>query len=102
MRRPAILDTLSTTTRANLTADALSGLTVAMVAIPLSLAIAIASGADPTTGLITAIVAGFLISAVGGSHFQIAGATGHLINDGVVDTNTGQVTLRYEGEVCLP
>ncbi|MGA1180425.1 MAG: SulP family inorganic anion transporter, partial [Marivivens sp.] len=52
MRRPAILDTLPATTRASLTADALSGLTVAMVAIPLSLAIAIASGADPATGLI--------------------------------------------------
>ncbi|HSG37876.1 MAG TPA: SulP family inorganic anion transporter [Paracoccaceae bacterium] len=79
MRRPAILDTLPATTRASLTADVLSGFTVAMVAIPLSLAIAIASGADPATGLITAIVAGFLISAFGGSHFQIGGPTGAFI-----------------------
>lgn len=79
MRRPAILDTLPATTRASLTADALSGLTVAMVAIPLSLAIAIASGADPATGLITAIIGGFLISAFGGSHFQIGGPTGAFI-----------------------
>ena len=79
MRRPAILDTLPTTTRASLTADALSGLTVAMVAIPLSLAIAIASGADPATGLVTAIIGGFLISVFGGSHFQIGGPTGAFI-----------------------
>ena len=38
---------------------------------------------------------------IGGSG-SFAGATGHLMNDGVADTNTGQVTLRYEGEVCLP
>jgi hypothetical protein len=37
-----------------------------------------------------------------GGSGSFAGATGHLINDGVADTNTGQVTLRYEGEVCLP
>ncbi len=79
MCRPAILDTLPATTRASLTADALSGLTVAMVAIPLSLAIAIASGADPATGLITAMIGGFLISAFGGSRFQIGGPTGAFI-----------------------
>lgn len=50
-----------------------------MVAIPLSLAIAIASGADPSTGLITAVVAGFLISALGGSRVQIGGPTGAFI-----------------------
>jgi SulP family sulfate permease len=79
VRRPAILDTFPETTRASLTADALSGMTVAMVAIPLSLAIAIASGADPATGLITAIIGGFLISAFGGSHTQIGGPTGAFI-----------------------
>ena len=50
-----------------------------MVAVPLSLAIAIASGADPATGLVTAIVAGFLISLLGGSRVQIGGPTGAFI-----------------------
>ncbi|WP_025062434.1 SulP family inorganic anion transporter [Sulfitobacter guttiformis] len=59
--------------------DAIAGVTVAMVALPLSLAIAIASGADPSKGLITAIVAGFLISLLGGSRVQIGGPTGAFI-----------------------
>lgn len=59
--------------------DALSGLTVAMVAIPLSMAIAKASGASPDRGLITAIVGGFLISLLGGSRFQIGGPAGAFI-----------------------
>src|SRR5687767_15563485 len=57
-------------------ADALAGLTVAIVALPLSMAIAIASGAAPERGLYTAIVGGFLISALGGSRFQIGGPAG--------------------------
>ncbi|WP_371587975.1 SulP family inorganic anion transporter [Pseudoruegeria sp. SK021] len=60
-------------------ADLVAGLTVAMVALPLSLAIAIASGAPPATGLVTAIVGGFLISVFGGSRFQIGGPTGAFI-----------------------
>jgi SulP family sulfate permease len=60
-------------------ADLFAGVTVAMVAIPLSLAIAIASGAEPVTGLVTAVVAGFLISALGGSRVQIGGPTGAFI-----------------------
>jgi SulP family sulfate permease len=62
-----------------LVGDALAGLTVAMVAIPLSIAIAIASGADPATGLVTAIVGGLLISLLGGSRVQIGGPTGAFI-----------------------
>jgi SulP family sulfate permease len=58
---------------AALRADVLSGLTVAIVALPLSMAIAIASGAPPQLGLITAIIGGFIISALGGSRFQIGG-----------------------------
>jgi SulP family sulfate permease len=54
-------------------ADALAGLTVAIVALPLSMAIAIASGASPERGLYTAIIGGFIISALGGSRFQIGG-----------------------------
>ncbi|CAN0492803.1 unnamed protein product, partial [Discosporangium mesarthrocarpum] len=59
--------------------DLLAGATVAMVALPLSLAIAIASGADPAKGIVTAIVAGFLISLLGGSRVQIGGPTGAFI-----------------------
>lgn len=77
--KPKILTTLQGYDRATLTGDVLAGLTVAMVALPLSLAIAIASGADPAKGLVTAIVAGFLISALGGSRVQIGGPTGAFI-----------------------
>src|SRR5882724_4769649 len=59
--------------------DALAGLTVAIVALPLAMALAIASGATPEKGLHTAIVAGFLISALGGSRFQIGGPTGAFV-----------------------
>jgi SulP family sulfate permease len=60
-------------------ADAMAGLTVAIVALPLSMAIAIASGAAPERGLYTAIVGGFLISALGGSRFQVGGPAGAFI-----------------------
>src|SRR5687768_7397581 len=59
--------------------DALAGTTVALVALPLSIAIAIASGADPKAGLVTAIVGGLLISLLGGSRVQIGGPTGAFI-----------------------
>jgi len=59
--------------------DALSGLTVAVVALPLSMAIAIASGVTPERGLYAAIVGGFLVSALGGSRFQIGGPAGAFI-----------------------
>jgi sulfate permease, SulP family len=62
-----------------LQADILAGLTVAIVALPLSMAIAIASGATPAQGLTTAIVGGFLISLLGGSRFQIGGPAGAFI-----------------------
>lgn len=64
---------------ADLRADAVAGLTVAIVALPLAMALAIASGAPPETGLVTAIVAGFLISALGGSRHQIGGPTGAFV-----------------------
>lgn len=62
-----------------LKADAIAGLTVAIVALPLAMALAIASGATPEQGLWTAIIAGFLISALGGSRFQIGGPTGAFV-----------------------
>ncbi|WP_395664910.1 SulP family inorganic anion transporter [Methylocella sp.] len=63
----------------DLRADAVAGLTVAIVALPLSMAIAIASGVTPDRGLYTAIVGGFFVSALGGSRFQIGGPAGAFI-----------------------
>ncbi len=63
----------------DLQADAIAGLTVAIVALPLSMAIAIASGLSPDRGLYTAIIGGFLVSALGGSRFQIGGPAGAFI-----------------------
>lgn len=77
--KPKILTTLPTYTRALFVQDAIAGVTVAMIALPLSLAIAIASGAEPDKGLVTAIIAGFLISLLGGSRVQIGGPTGAFI-----------------------
>jgi SulP family sulfate permease len=65
--------------RKEFAADAIAGLTVAIVALPLSMAIAIGSGLAPEKGLFTAIVGGFLISALGGSRFQIGGPAGAFI-----------------------
>jgi len=59
--------------------DLLAGLTVAIVALPLSMAIAVASGVSPERGLYTAIVGGFVVSALGGSRFQIGGPAGAFI-----------------------
>jgi sulfate permease, SulP family len=59
--------------------DTLAGLTVAVVALPLSMAIAVASGVTPERGLFSAIVGGFLISALGGSRYQIGGPAGAFI-----------------------
>lgn len=64
---------------AQLRADSIAGLTVAIVALPLSMAIAIASGVSPAQGLYTAIIGGFLVSALGGSRFQIGGPAGAFI-----------------------
>jgi SulP family sulfate permease len=59
--------------------DALAGLTVAIVALPLSMAIAVASGVSPERGLYTSIIGGFLVSALGGSRYQIGGPAGAFI-----------------------
>lgn len=77
--KPKIISTLATYNRQQFSDDVIAGVTVAMVALPLSLAIAIASGAGPEKGLVTAIVAGFLISFLGGSRVQIGGPTGAFI-----------------------
>ncbi len=64
---------------ADFRADTLAGLTVAVVALPLAMALGIASGASPDKGLITAVVAGFLISTLGGSRVQVGGPTGAFV-----------------------
>jgi len=77
--RPRLVDSLKGYDRGRLVADAGAGLTVGIVALPLAMAFAIASGLKPEQGLITAIVAGFLISALGGSNVQIGGPAGAFI-----------------------
>ncbi|WP_286831125.1 MULTISPECIES: SulP family inorganic anion transporter [Kordiimonas] len=79
MRQPKIITTFQSYSWRVFVSDLWAGVTVAMVALPLSLAIAIASGADPAKGVITAIVGGFLISLFGGSRVQIGGPTGAFI-----------------------
>ena len=76
---PKIVTTLQTYTWALFRSDLMAGFTVAMVAVPLSLAIAIASGVGPEQGLVTAIIGGLFISLLGGSRVQIGGPTGAFI-----------------------
>ena len=66
-------------TRKDFTSDLMSGLIVGILALPLAIAFAIASGVGPEQGLYTAIIAGFIISLLGGSRFQIGGPTGAFI-----------------------
>ncbi len=77
--KPKLLTTLPAYSADAFRADVVAGTTVAMVAIPLSIAIAIASGTEPAKGLVTAIIGGFLISLLGGSRVQIGGPTGAFI-----------------------
>ena len=77
--RPKLLDTLPGYTRTHFLRDLGAGLTVGVVALPLAMAFAIASGLKPEAGLFTAIIAGFLISALGGSRVQIGGPAGAFI-----------------------
>lgn len=77
--KPKLLTTLPDYSARLFLADALAGITVAMIALPLSIAIAIASGAEPEAGLVTAVIGGLLISALGGSRVQIGGPTGAFI-----------------------
>ena len=66
-------------TAARLTQDIIAGLTVGLVALPLAMAFGIASGVTPQAGIYTAVVAGFVISALGGSRMQIGGPTGAFV-----------------------
>jgi SulP family sulfate permease len=78
-RLPRSLQCLHGYTAKQLTHDLIAGLTVGLVALPLAMAFAIASGVSPQAGLYTAVVAGFLISALGGSRTQIGGPTGAFV-----------------------
>ncbi|MDT8989471.1 SulP family inorganic anion transporter [Curvibacter sp. APW13] len=77
--RPKLLDSLKGYQRTQLGADIGAGIAVGLVALPLAMAFAIASGLGPQAGLFTAIIAGFLISALGGSRVQIGGPAGAFI-----------------------
>ena len=77
--KPALLEIRHNYSRARLVKDVVAGMTVGVVALPLAMAFAMASGLTPQAGLYTAIIAGFLISALGGSPVQIGGPAGAFI-----------------------
>jgi SulP family sulfate permease len=79
MFKPKLFETLRHYNKQQFTKDVMAGLIVGLVALPLAIAFAIASGVSPEKGLYTAIVAGFIISALGGSRVQIGGPTGAFI-----------------------
>jgi SulP family sulfate permease len=79
MFRPKLFDTLKNYSGKQFSNDVLAGIIVGIVALPLAIAFAIASGVTPEKGLITAVIAGFIISAIGGSRVQIGGPTGAFI-----------------------
>src|SRR3984885_9779688 len=77
--RPKLFQCLRGYSRGDFLADLLAGLTVGLVALPLAMAFGIASGVTPQAGIYTAIIAGGLISALGGSRLQIGGPTGAFV-----------------------
>jgi len=77
--RPKLLETLKKYSGQDFRADAIAGLTVGIVALPLAMAFAIASGVPPQAGIFTAVIAGFIISALGGTKVAIGGPTGAFI-----------------------
>src|ERR1051325_10270468 len=77
--RPRLIETLKGYSSKNLSADVVAGITVGIVALPRAMAFAIASGVKPEAGIFTAVVAGFLISALGGSRVAIGGPTGAFV-----------------------
>jgi len=77
--RPRLLDALKNYRKSDFLSDLMAGITVGIVALPLAMAFAIASGLKPEAGLFTVIVAGFIISACGGSKVQIGGPAGAFI-----------------------
>jgi len=78
-RVPKLISSLRTYTAHDFLSDSIAGLTVGLVALPLAMAFGISSGVTPQAGIYTAVVAGFLISALGGSRVQIGGPTGAFV-----------------------
>ena len=76
---PKLLDTLKTYTRGDFQADVIAGITVGIVALPLAMAFAIASGVPPQAGIFTAVIAGIIVSGLGGTKVNIGGPTGAFI-----------------------
>lgn len=105
MFRPKIIDTLKSYNRQQLGKDLIAGIIVGIVALPLAIAFAIASGVSPEKGLYTAIIAGFIISAMGGSRVQIGGPTGAfiVIVCGIVQTHgvNGLIIATFMAGVML-
>jgi len=79
MFKPKLIDTLKNYTRDQFIKDVIAGVIVGIVALPLAIAFAIASGVSPEKGIFTAIIAGLIISVLGGSRVQIGGPTGAFI-----------------------
>jgi SulP family sulfate permease len=77
--RPRLFDTFKRYSTQDLMADLVAGITVGIVALPLAMAFAIASGVKPEAGIFTAVIAGFIISALGGTKVSIGGPTGAFI-----------------------
>ena len=103
--RPKLWDTLKNYDRHQFTKDLMAGLIVGIVALPLAIAFAIASGVSPEKGLYTAVIAGFIISALGGSRVQIGGPTGAfiVIVYGIVQTHgvNGLIIATFMAGVML-
>ncbi|HWY78064.1 MAG TPA: SulP family inorganic anion transporter, partial [Verrucomicrobiae bacterium] len=77
--RPKLVDALKSYSTEDFRADLIAGITVGIVALPLAMAFAIASGVPPQAGIFTAVIAGFIISALGGTKVAIGGPTGAFI-----------------------
>lgn len=89
MFRPKIIDTLKKYSKKRLINDTLSGISVSVVALPLSIAIAVASGVGPERGIYTSVIAGFIIALLGGSNVNVSGPTAAFITvvAGIVATD---------------
>src|SRR6266508_4120896 len=77
--RPRLVDCLKNYSREDFLSDLVAGLTVGIVALPLAMAFAIASGVKPEAGIFTAVIAGLIISGLGGTKVSIGGPTGAFI-----------------------
>src|SRR5258706_338725 len=77
--RPKLVDALKGYSRQDFSADLIAGLTVGIVALPLAMALAIASGLKPEIGIFTAVIGGLLVSTLGGSRVQIGGPAGAFV-----------------------